>query len=50
MPETSVIVGVSLAVHFFVGLGLRAASALSLALIQPSAWKWNSANFAYEEA
>jgi hypothetical protein len=28
------------------GPGLRAASALSLAPIHPSAWKWNSANFA----
>jgi hypothetical protein len=39
MPETSVIVGARLAVHFFVGLGRRAASALPLTLIHRSAWK-----------
>jgi len=31
------------------GPGLRAASALSLASIHPSAWKKNSANFAVTE-
>jgi hypothetical protein len=31
------------------GSGLLAASALFLTLIHPSAWKWNSANFAITE-